>query len=85
MEQKIKLYLFLKELEDHIDHGIFRTKTETEAARWRGKSKARTIIGLHLSDDYLEMVRECDTAIEMEKQFLTYLIASPFESPSRTS
>ena len=63
-KQKIQHLLALKDLDEHIEED---PPTETNAlSAWKKKDKkARALIGLSLSDDQLDNVRECQTAKEM--------------------
>ena len=67
-KQKIELIMSLRELEDHIDIECCKLlPTDDEAlAKWnKADAKAKAIIGLNLSDEYLEQINECSTAIGM--------------------
>ena len=63
-KQKIQHLLALKDLDEHIEED---PPTEANAlSAWKKKDKkARALIGLSLSDDQLDNVRECQTAKEM--------------------
>ena len=65
-KQKIFHLLVLKDLEEYIDAD---PPTGANLAAWRKKDiKAQAIIGLTLSDDLLENVREVQTTKEMWKK-----------------
>lgn len=65
-KQKIELVLSFRDLSDHIVEGAAAPREEEKAAEWsRNDSKARAVIGLTIPDEYLEMVRDCDTVLEM--------------------
>ncbi len=60
--------LTLKDLEHFLDEDIPRSATPEEHTKWiKGDKKAQAIIGLTLSNDLLENVREVETAKEMWK------------------
>ena len=66
-KQKIQLLLALKD----VDHNVIESEVpglpESDDRRtWlRGDIKAKAIIGLSLSDEHLEHVRDCETAKQM--------------------
>ena len=63
-KQKIVLLLALKDLDDFIEDDPPLDKSEL--TKWvKGDRKARAIIGLSLSDEHLEHVRDVETAKEM--------------------
>lgn len=63
-KQKIELVLAFRELSEHLDHD--RPLSNSDEQQWhRDDAKARAIIGLSLSDEHLEHVRDVTTASEM--------------------
>eukprot|EP00737_Agarophyton_chilense_P003002 gb/GEZJ01003471.1/.p1 GENE.gb/GEZJ01003471.1/~~gb/GEZJ01003471.1/.p1 ORF type:complete len:730 (-),score=111.20 gb/GEZJ01003471.1/:63-2252(-) len=65
-KQKIELLLALKDLDGHLDS--VRPTDEDELSTWKKKdAKARAIIGLTLSDEHLDHVRDADNAADMWK------------------
>ena len=59
----------LKDLDDHIE--CERPVDKAELAKWeRSDRKAQAVIGLSLSDEHLEHVRECTSAKEMWKTLM---------------
>ena len=63
-KQKIVLLLALKDLDDLIEDDPPTDKTEL--TRWlKNDRKARAVIGLSLSDEHLEHVRDVESAKEM--------------------
>ena len=64
-KQKVELLLAFRELGNHISVNAQPEKLEPE---WlKTDSKAKAVIGLTLSDEHLEHVRECKTAADMWK------------------
>ena len=71
-KQKIQLLLALKDVDHHIIQsevpGVFESG---DRRTWlRGDNKAKAIIGLSLSDEHLEHVRDCETAKQMREAIL---------------
>ena len=62
-KQKVELVLAFRELDDHISDSVSAPQTDPEHAVWvKADAKARAVIGLTLSDEHLEHVRDCETA-----------------------
>jgi len=62
----VQFILTFRELGDHIDKNIQAPTNADSLSAWRKEDgKARAIIGLSLSDEHLEHVRDCDTAMAM--------------------
>ena len=74
-KQKIQLLLALKDVDLHIIQSEVPGASDSDDRRtWmRGDNKARASIGLSLSDEHLEHVRDCETAKKCGKQYLTCL------------
>ncbi|CDF39664.1 unnamed protein product [Chondrus crispus] len=66
-KQKIQLLLALRDVDQYIVEGRVPSEERAEERKkWiRGDSKAKALIGLSLSDEHLEHVRDVDTAHEM--------------------
>ena len=66
-KQKVELILAFRELEDHISDSVSSPPPNDLAYdSWvKADAKARAVIGLTLSDEHLEHVRDCDTAVSM--------------------
>ena len=66
-KQKIQLLLALRDVDEYIVEGRVPSEERAEERKkWiRGDSKAKALIGLSLSDEHLEHVRDVDTAHEM--------------------
>ena len=65
-KQKVELLLALKDLDDHLDSA--KSTDEDKLCTWKkSDAKARAVIGLTLSDDHLEHVRDTESAAEMWK------------------
>ncbi|CDF39993.1 unnamed protein product [Chondrus crispus] len=66
-KQKIQLLLALRDVDQYIVEGRVPSEERAkERKKWiRGDSKAKALIGLSLSDEHLEHVRDVDTAHEM--------------------
>jgi len=65
-KHKVELIFAFRELDSHIDDSTRRPTDSAELEKWtKDDAKARAIIGLTLSDDHLEHVRECQTANDM--------------------
>ena len=71
-KQRIQLLLALRDVDQHItDDAPADSETEEYRKRWlRGDNKAKAIIGLSLSDEHLEHVRDVDTARDMWQAIL---------------
>ena len=62
--QKIELILAFREIDHLIEVG--RPSEQVDSEKWtKDDAKARAIIGLTLSDEHLEHIRDCTTASEM--------------------
>ena len=65
-KQKVELILAFREIDEHIDDSAARPTAQTELEKWlKDDAKARAVIGLTLSDEHLEHVRDCETAAVM--------------------
>ena len=66
-KQKIQLVLALRDVDQYIIEGrVSSDEHPEERSKWiRGNSKAKALIGLSLSDEHLEHVRDAETAREM--------------------
>ena len=65
-KQKVELLLALKDLDEHLEST--RPTDGEELSAWKKKdAKARAVIGLTLSDEHLDHVRDTDSASEMWK------------------
>lgn len=65
-KQKIVLLLALRDLDEHIDDDARAPEDDPEKLKWeKGDRKAKAVIGLSLSDEQLEHVRDVRTAKEM--------------------
>ncbi|CDF34864.1 unnamed protein product [Chondrus crispus] len=66
-KQKIQLLLALRDVDQYIVEGRVPSEERAEERKkWiRGDSKAKALIGLSLSDEHLEYVRDVDTAHDM--------------------
>ena len=65
-KQKVELILAFRELDDHISDSASPPSVDPEHDSWiRADAKARAVIGLTLSDEHLEHVRDCETAAAM--------------------
>ena len=63
-KQKVELLLALKDLDDHLTST--RPTDEDELSKWKKQdAKARAIIGLTVSDEHLDHVRDTDSAADM--------------------
>lgn len=71
-KQKIQLLLALKEVDHHIEETIdMNERDDDKHKQWiRGDNKAKAIIGLSLSNEHLEHVRDCQTAKDMWESIL---------------
>ncbi|CDF39891.1 unnamed protein product [Chondrus crispus] len=64
-KQKIQLLLALRDVDQYVLDDIPENATSDDRRKWiRGDAKAKAVIGLTLSDDYLHHVRECSSAKE---------------------
>ncbi|CDF39892.1 unnamed protein product [Chondrus crispus] len=64
-KQKIELLLALRDVDQYVLDDIPENATSDDRRKWiRGDAKAKAVIGLTLSDDYLHHVRECSSAKE---------------------
>ena len=64
-KQKVELVLAFRELDDHITEEDPPTDPDT-LREWKKKdAKAKAVIGLTISDDHLDHVRDAGTAFEM--------------------
>ena len=64
-KQKIQLLLALRDVDQYVFDEIPENATSDERRKWiRGDAKAMAVIGLTLSDDYLQHVRGCSSAKE---------------------
>ncbi|CDF77556.1 Retrovirus-related Gag-Pol polyprotein [Chondrus crispus] len=64
-KQKIELLLALRDVDQYVFDDISETATSDDRRKWiRGDAKAKAVIGLTLSDDYLQHVRGCSSAKE---------------------
>ena len=66
-KQKVELILAFRELDDHISDSAPATlPNDPQLDSWvKADAKARAVIGLTLSDEHLEHVRDCETAAAM--------------------
>ena len=64
-KQKVELVLAFRELEDHIVESRPPADQAASVAWHKNDAKAKAIIGLTLSDEHLEHVRELESAVEM--------------------
>lgn len=65
-KQKVELLLALKDLDDHLEST--RPTDDDELSAWKKKdAKARAVIGLSISDEHLDHVRDTENAAEMWK------------------
>ena len=66
-KQKIQLLLALKDVSEYVtDREHPGVPESDEHKQWlRNENKAKAIIGLSLSDEHLEHVRDCETAMDM--------------------
>ena len=65
-KQKVELILAFKELNLHIGDSAGKPSASDEPDAWfKQDAKAKAIIGLTLSDEHLEHVRDCTTAATM--------------------
>ena len=69
-KQRIELVLAYRELDQHISDDPPAELDDTFTSWKRGDARARAIIGLSLSDEHLEHVRDVKTAKEMWKCIL---------------
>ena len=71
-KQKIQLLLALRDVDQYIIEGrVPSDENPDERRKWiRGDSKAKALIGLSLSDEHLEHVRDAETAREMWESIL---------------
>ena len=64
-KQKIQLLLALRDVDQYVFDDVPENATSDERRKWiRGDAKAKAVIGLTLSDDYLQHVRGCSSAKE---------------------
>ena len=64
-KQKIQLLLALRDVDQYVFDDISEDATSDDRRKWmRGDAKAKAVIGLTLSDDYLQHVRGCGSAKE---------------------
>ncbi|CDF37707.1 unnamed protein product [Chondrus crispus] len=64
-KQKIQLLLALRDVDQYVFDDIPENATSDDRRKWiRGDAKAKAVIGLTLSDDYLQHVRGCSSAKE---------------------
>ena len=72
LKQKVQLVLALRELDDYIvDDPPDQSDTDSFKSWSRADRKARALIGLSLSDEHLEHVRDAATAKEIVVQCAT--------------
>ena len=65
-KQKVELILQFKELGAHIEDSEKQPTGSDDAEKWfKDDAKAKAVIGLTLSDEHLEHVRDCVTAASM--------------------
>ena len=71
-KQKIQLLLALKDVSEHVTEREHPGVPESdEHKQWlRSDNKAKAIIGLSLSDEHLEHVRDCESAMDMWETIL---------------
>ncbi|CDF33464.1 unnamed protein product [Chondrus crispus] len=64
-KQKIEVLLALRDVDQYVFDDISENATSDDRRKWiRGDAKAKAVIGLTLSDDYLQHVRGCSSAKE---------------------
>ena len=67
-KQRMELILAFRELDSHIDENARAPVDPAQLANWvKNDLKAKAVIGLALSDEHLEHVRDCETAADTWK------------------